>query len=88
MALRPELSHEYKALCSSEISVTDYLFEDDLDKQIKEITDAKRVSRKITDKHTPSQRHSPLQSNTRNRFLENRQSNYKSLSYGRYPTSR
>ncbi|XP_021368780.1 uncharacterized protein LOC110460281 [Mizuhopecten yessoensis] len=41
-ALRPELSTEYKALCSSDNPVTESLFGDDLEKQIKDISDAQR----------------------------------------------
>ncbi|XP_062613264.1 uncharacterized protein LOC134275041 [Saccostrea cucullata] len=88
LSLRPELSNEYKALCAAEIPVTDHLFGDELEKQIKEITDAKKVSRKITDKHNQSQRYSPIYSNFKNRYTQNRQNSFKSPSYGRHTMNR
>lgn len=45
--LKPELTKELKTLCAMDNPVTIKLFGDDLDKQIKEITDARRISRKI-----------------------------------------
>jgi hypothetical protein len=80
LSLKPELANEYKALCSSEIPVSDYLFGDDLEKQIREITDAKKVSRKITEKNNQGQRFSPYK---RNQHGYNKQTTYKP-SNGRY----
>lgn len=45
--LKPELTKELKTLCAVDNPVTIKLFGDDLDKQIKEFTDARRISRKI-----------------------------------------
>lgn len=39
--LRPELTKEFKTLCAVDNTVTSKLFGDDLDKKIKEITDAR-----------------------------------------------
>lgn len=45
--LIPELTKEFKTSCAVDNPVTSKLFGDDLDKQIKETTDARRISRKI-----------------------------------------
>lgn len=51
--LKPELTKELKTLCAVDNPVTIKLFGDDLDKQIKEITDARRISRKIVHFNRP-----------------------------------
>lgn len=45
--LKPELTKEFKTVCAVDNPVTSKLFVDDLDKHIKEITDARRISREI-----------------------------------------
>ena len=46
-AIRPNLNQDYKHLCSSTVPVTDYLFGDELSKQLKEMAEANRVSSKV-----------------------------------------
>lgn len=45
--LKPELTKEFKTFCAVDNPVTSKIFGDDLDKQIKKITSARRESRKI-----------------------------------------
>jgi hypothetical protein len=58
--LKPEMAKEFKTLCSVDNPVTSKLFGDDLDKQIKEITDARRVSKKVVQNYGDrNRRYSP-----------------------------
>ena len=45
--IRPDLQYEYKALCSQRNEVTDQLFGDDLQKSIKDIGEANRVTSRV-----------------------------------------
>ena len=58
--LKPEMAKEFKTLCSVDNPVTSKLFGDDLDRQIKEITDARRVSKKVVQNYGDrNRRYSP-----------------------------
>lgn len=46
--IKPDLHNDYKHLHSSFLPITDQLFEDDLSKQVKDLTEINRVGKKIT----------------------------------------
>ena len=46
--IKPDLHTDYKHLCSASTTVTAELFGDDLSKQVKDISEVNRVSRKVT----------------------------------------
>ena len=46
--IRPQLNGPYRQLCNSKNKVTQYLFGDDLGKQIKDINEAQRVGTKVS----------------------------------------
>ena len=62
--IRPEVGKQYRRLCSANTPITSLLFGDELNKQIKEITDADRVGNKLStssyyQKGRQSHRHQP-----------------------------
>ena len=46
--IKPDLHTDYKHLCSASTTATAELFEDDLSKQVKDISEVNRVGRKVT----------------------------------------
>ena len=46
--IKPDLHNEYKHLCSSSLAITDQSFGYDLPKQVKELTEASRVGKKVS----------------------------------------
>ena len=54
--IKPDLHTDYKHLCSASTTVTAELFGDDLSKQVKDISEVKRVGRKVTTSTLPSRR--------------------------------
>ena len=51
LLLKPDIRREYSALCSSQLSFTDLLFGDDLQKHLKDIGDQNKIGAKITPAH-------------------------------------
>ena len=52
--LKPELSKNFRSLCSSSSPLTKYLFGDDLSKQVDEIAKANKITFKVVTKKTNS----------------------------------
>lgn len=48
MSMRNDIGQQYAALCSPQVAVTDWLFGDDLAKEMKEIGDQNRIGNKFT----------------------------------------
>ncbi|XP_032239157.1 uncharacterized protein LOC116618986 [Nematostella vectensis] len=48
--MKPDLNNEYRHLCSSSsnVTITDQLFGDDLAKEVKELTEVNRVGKRVT----------------------------------------
>ncbi|EDO40115.1 predicted protein [Nematostella vectensis] len=48
--IKPDLNNEYRHLCSSSsnVTITDQLFGDDLAKEVKELTEVNRVGKRVT----------------------------------------
>lgn len=55
--IKPELNADYKHLCSPTVPFTEFLFGDDpdLSKQLKDLAEATKVSKKISKNHEPKQ---------------------------------
>lgn len=52
--LKPELSKNFRYLCSSSLPLPKYLFGDDLSKQVEEIAKANKITSKVVTKKTNS----------------------------------
>ncbi len=49
--IRPDLNKQFSSLCNPSIAISAYLFGDDLNKEVEELTKSNKLSGKVTTKH-------------------------------------
>ncbi len=57
--IRPDLNKQFSSLCNPSIAISAYLFGDDLDKEVEELTKSNKLSGKVTPKHRSDYRPTP-----------------------------
>ncbi len=57
--IRPDLSKQFSSLCNPSIAISAYLFGDDLNKEVEELTKSNKLSGKVTPKHRSDYRPAP-----------------------------
>ena len=74
--MNPDIGKDYASLCSQQIPFTDYLFGDDLQKQLKDIGDVNKIGAKVRVSRGPQRSSSDYGNSTSSRgsFSHNRPS--------------
>jgi hypothetical protein len=52
--MKPDIGKEYAAFCSPQVPFTDWLFGDDLQKQLKDIGDENKIGARVLHSHKPA----------------------------------
>ena len=73
--MKPDIGKDYASLCSQQIPFTDYLFGDDLQKQLKDIGDVNKIGAKVQVSrgcHRSSSGYENINTSNRGSFSHNR----------------